>query len=133
MWSDVEISFSENTENSSTTLVDHHAEYTLNQNEHIQFYSPNLIEKDTYSNYVKFEYKLKNDVPANTDYQLSSQEYIIFYWRNSSDEPYQYHSYGSNTIIHPTFALEGNVNQNIFSFMQPESKDLLSVRVVFLR
>lgn len=94
VWSDVNITIS----NSNNT-------YTLKENEALQFYSPNLITGDRYSNYVKFEYKLTNNVNANSDYQLGFNEYIIFYWKESDNTFYRFRSYGYGTVIHPTFTI----------------------------
>ena len=103
LWSNVDIEF-----NLDSALGINNTIYTLKPNEALQFYSPNLIDKDSYSNYVKFEYKINSDIRKNTVYQLNDNEYIIFYWKDSDLGVYQYRSYGKDTIIYPNFELEKN-------------------------
>ena len=75
-------------------------EYVLRENESIQLYSPNLIDSTSYSTYVKFEYRLKNHLSADEDYQLTSNEYFIMYWKESQTENYyKYAVYGPGNII----------------------------------
>lgn len=87
-------------------------EYKLRANENLQFYAPNLMDGTQFSNYVKYEYILKNDVGANTDYQLQSGEFFIFYWKeqDSNDALYQYALYGQGNIFKATFDLSKNTN-----------------------
>jgi len=86
-------------------------EYTLRNNESIQFYSPNLIDVTSYSNYVKFEFYTPNAsgkvINADTNYQLLQNEYLFLYWKDSdiSDAYYKFASYGQGHIICPTFEL----------------------------
>ena len=82
-----------------------HKEYALRANENIQFYAPNLIEHDSYSDYVKYEYYITHDVPANSDYQLRSDEYLLLYWRETEEEnaTYKYYAYGEGNIFSPSF------------------------------
>lgn len=93
--------------------------YVLRQNECLQFFAPNLIDTDNYSNYVIFEYRIETSsgtIAPETDYQLKDLEYFIFYWReNAADVStvYKYKVYGAGTIIHPTFAIEPNVTPTI--------------------
>lgn len=82
--------------------------YELRDNESLQLYSPNLIQLTSYSNYVKFEYYITQDVSANSSYQLRNNEFIIFYWTESDSKSgvsYKFHCYGSGTIINPTFGM----------------------------
>lgn len=82
--------------------------YTLRENESLQFYAPNLVDVTSYSNYVKFEYYITQNVAANSSYQLRNNEFIIFYWTESDDEAgvlYKYHCYGDGSIITPSFNL----------------------------
>lgn len=89
--------FTYNTANSAKDIKD---------NEVIQLFGPSLSDIDSYSNYVKYQIKVGGDVSANSDYMLLSNEYIVFYWKNdSSDEFYQYKTYGSGNIIHPSFGI----------------------------
>lgn len=87
-------------------------EYKLRTNENLQFFAPNLMDGTQFSNYVKYEYILKNNVNANTDYQLQSGEFFIFYWKeeDSSDAIYQYALYGQGNIFKATFDLSKNTN-----------------------
>lgn len=96
--------------------------YVLKEHENIQFFAPNLIDAVTYSSYVKFEYKVNFNVPANADYKLGPDECIIFYWKNSDDEnePYTYKVYmggqstgNSGNIIKPSFILKANSEQTL--------------------
>lgn len=93
--------------------------YVVRENESLQFYYPNLIEANNYSNYVKYEYYITSDVPANTDYQLKPGEYIAFYYKNNtvdSLELYIYHIYGNNSIINSNFALSAQSDTNTVAF-----------------
>lgn len=89
--------------------------YKLRENEILQFFAPNLIDKVRYSNSsVKYDYNLPPAsgessstirIPAGTNYELQAGEYIGLYWKNSSldDALYQYYIYGQGNIICPTF------------------------------
>ena len=101
LWSNVDISFNVNSVDDVYNNI-----YKLKPNEALQFYAPNMIEKDRYSNFVKFEYHIEQNVTKDADYQLGLNEYIIFYWKDSEDDVYKYHSYGNGTIIHPSFSLD---------------------------
>lgn len=108
---DVEIKFNQNKNT-----------YKLRDNESLQLYCPNLIDKTSYSNYVKFEYYITQNISANSNYQLRNNEFIIFYWTESDNESgavYKYYCYGNGTIICPTFALSlktiNDKNQTIAS------------------
>lgn len=80
--------------------------YTIKDNEHIYLYAPNLIDVTSYSTYVKFQYKIDNDIELDSDYQLGSTESITFYWKSTEGESaYRYYKYGSGTIIHPSFKI----------------------------
>jgi hypothetical protein len=83
----------------------------LKDNECIRFYSPSLIDDKTYSSYVKFQYALAQEVQMDSDYMLSGDESITFYWKESDDEnaSYLYYRYGAGTIIHPNFTLRNPV------------------------
>lgn len=87
--------------------------YELRENEAIQLYSPNLIKTASYSNYVKFEYRIKDDIAANTCYEIKSNEYLVLYWTESDDTEglvYRYFVYGYGTLICPSFDIEGYHN-----------------------
>ena len=89
--------------------------YKLRNNEVLQFFAPNLIDKTKYSkSSVKYDYNLPMAsgetsatirIPANSNYELKTGEYIGVYWKNSSieDAVYQYYIYGEGNIICPTF------------------------------
>ena len=88
--------------------------YKLRDNESLQFYAPNLIDGTEYSNYVKYEYYIKEDVGANSDYQLKTNEFIIFYWKEEENNQalYQYAAYGAGNIFKPTFDLPKKQNSD---------------------
>lgn len=102
-------------------------EYTLRDNESIQFYSPNLIDITSYSNYVKFEFYTPNAsskvVNANTNYQLLQNEYLFLYWKDSDnpDAYYRFASYGQGHIICPTFELTSSNTSVGGAFLQSET------------
>lgn len=85
--------------------------YHLRTHEGIQLYAPNLLEIANYSNYVKFEYRIRNDIAANTCYQLLADEYLALYWTETDDIEgltYKYFVYGYGSIICPSFVIEGH-------------------------
>lgn len=97
--------------NTSITLDKVHNTYTMRDNESLAFTSPNLLDSVKYSNYTRFEYNLLHEVPVNSDYRLSTGEYIVFYWKESSDANsiYKYCGYGEGSIIKPMgFSLSPN-------------------------
>ena len=102
-------------------------EYTLRDNESIQFYSPNLIDVTSYSNYVKFEFYTPNAsskvINANTNYQLLQNEYLFLYWKDSDnpDAYYRFASYGKGHIICPTFELTSSNTSVGGPYLQSET------------
>ena len=83
-------------------------QYTLKENEALQAFAPNLIETESFSTNVKFEYHLTNDVLSGTSYMLKDNDYIIFYWSPPEVDGmsyYNYTIYGKGAIIKPTFNL----------------------------
>lgn len=87
--------------------------YKMRDNESVQLFAPNLLQKATYNNYVKFEVSLQGGkiIEGNTFYELQENEYIVFYWKSSSNSGlYQYTIYSSGCIIKPTFNLSSSVN-----------------------
>ena len=102
-------------------------EYLLRDNESMQFYSPNLIDVTSYSNYVKFEFYTPNAaskvINANTNYQLLQNEYLFFYWKDSDnyDAYYRFASYGAGHIICPTFELTSSNTSVGGSYLQSET------------
>ena len=99
--------------NVNIVLNNNTSQYTLRDNETIQLYCPNLTDSSVYSNYVKYEYFIHNNVSANQSVQLSADEYIIFYWKDSDDEAamYKYAIYGEGNVICPTFSLPGKTTE----------------------
>lgn len=102
-------------------------EYTLRNNESIQFYSPNLLDVTSYSNYVKFEFYTPNAsskvVNADTNYQLLQNEYLFLYWKDSDnpDAYYKFASYGKGHIICPTFELISSNTSVGGAYLQAET------------
>lgn len=102
-------------------------EYTLRSNESIQFYSPNLLDVTSYSNYVKFEFYTPNAsskvVNADTNYQLLQNEYLFLYWKDSDspDAYYKFASYGKGHVICPTFELTSSNTSVGGAFLQAET------------
>lgn len=90
---------------------DSQASTVLKDNESINFYAPNIVDKVSYSSYTKCQFALFNEIDVNTDYKLSEGESITFYWKNSDDEnaPYLYYKYGAGTIIQSNFTLREDV------------------------
>ena len=106
----------------------------LKDNECIRFYSPNLRDSETYSSYVKFQYALAQEVQVDSDYMLTGDESITFYWKESDDEnaSYLYYKYGAGTIIHPNFTLRNSVgymfldeNNSVFGVSSSHEADTL--------
>lgn len=82
----------------------------VDKNTVCRFYAPNLIVTNEYTSYVKYEYRLSQEIPANANYQLSGNEYVAFYWSNDDDSGYQYAVYGAGHIIKPSFVMESGTN-----------------------
>ena len=83
------------------------SEIKLRGNETLQLLAPNIVSGTSYSNYVKFEYNIGQEVQKNEDYQLQANEYIILYWKEDSTT-YDYYSYallGQGTIVKPSFTM----------------------------
>lgn len=82
----------------------------IDKNTVCRFYAPNLIVTNEYTSYVKYEYRITQDIPANASYQLSGNEYVAFYWSDDSDSGYNYAVYGAGHIIKPSFVMEHGTN-----------------------
>lgn len=84
--------------------------FKLPENSSIQLFAPNLIDDKIFSNNVKFEYRLRTDLPKESSYQLGVDEYLIFYWKEENDAGAlnQYAVYGQGNIITSTFAISAN-------------------------
>lgn len=93
-------------------------EYILRNNEYLQIFYPNLIDSRAYSNYVKFEYKLNTKVSANEEYELSTGEYVAFYWKpdGEDEEYYNYYVYSKGNIIKPSMELAVYEGSNTAAF-----------------
>lgn len=109
--SDVEITLFANSDQSSTT-----ASYTMKDNENIQFYAPNLIDMNEYSNYIKYEYTDTADptstLAKDTDHLLLSTESVVLYWKTEDNEDAYYHyaKYSAGDILKPSFLVEQDTN-----------------------
>lgn len=103
--------------------------YMLRDNESVQLFAPNLLDSDSYSDYVKFEYKIFTTISANSTHQLDSNEYIIFYWKTSDgpDSVFDYYLYGPGNIITPNFTLPMRTT-NIEAGYSLVPSDLTSMR-----
>ena len=93
--------------------------YQLRDNESLQFYSPNLIDDTSYSNYVKFEFVTPSEKTIIQDsvYQLQANEYIFFYWKETDqpNETYSFSAYGPGNIISPSFSLNSSTDSYGYS------------------
>ena len=81
-------------ENDNTKLISS----VLRDNENILLSSPNFVEENNFSSYVKMLYYLPNcktpKISADTKYELTGEDYIIFFWKASdSDDFYTYVKY----------------------------------------
>lgn len=85
---------------------------TLNKNEAIQLYAPSLIDDTQYSTYIRYEYELNNNIPADSDYKLGNGESIVFFWRDTDDSEsdYKYHYYEEGDILHPSFTINSTLS-----------------------
>lgn len=105
----------------------------LKNNETLQIMKPSLLDIASYSSYVKFEYRVNNQVKANQEYQLRTNEYVILYWKEdgTESEDYKYICYGPGTIINPNFTMNVNGanligNPIINMFVQLNKKSTLT-------
>ena len=96
----------------------------LQKNENLLFTAPKLEPgRKTFSNYIKYIHNIGLTegrkpygspktivVPANADYTLKDNEFIVFFWKTEDDEdaPYIYQKYtgkGEYNIITPSFSI----------------------------
>lgn len=80
-------------------------EYTLLQNEAIQFIAPKLLTKVTYPYGVNYYLRLASGtdfIQKDADYTLKSDEYCVFEYYNGDDQE-QVIIYGQGDIIKPNF------------------------------
>lgn len=74
------------------------SEYRLQDNEYVQVLTPEFETIANYSFYVYMGYYNSNTesavqsiaISANQNYELSDNEYVVFYYRSDDDEKYQY-------------------------------------------
>lgn len=92
-------------------------DYTLKQNESINFIRPSYIDDTVYSNYIRYETNIS--CQQGQLYKLSADDYITFFWRVSdSDSRYYYAKYVSGEVIQPSFTLAQNDQQHISDAIQ---------------
>lgn len=93
----------------------------LQTNENIVFTAPNFVVDQRYSSFVKFIHnigisgsrphyddKTTELVKKEDDYLLKENEYIVFFWKENDESPYQFIKYDSTcaaNIISPSFPL----------------------------
>lgn len=90
-------------------------QYTLRENESLNFFMPVMRDLTTYANGVKFEYFTSRNLKNDTIYELEGSEYIVFYWYESNAVLYSYQIYTAGTKINKiftTFNLSAN-NDNL--------------------
>lgn len=111
--------------------------YTLPDNETIEFWSPNAIDVENYSNYVKYILKLNDKeatISKGSSYALKDGEYIIMYWKEADangteNDYYNYYKYTNNlkeseaNIVNPNITLQANYYDNRF-YMYTETSGL---------
>ena len=119
------------TKSEITLKLDAEGKGTINltPNESIYLTTNSFITKETYANYVKYFYKVNNDILPNAIYELRNPytntaldntiytglEYIAFFWKNSDEEEsYHYAKYqiggeddNNLHIISPNFKIKG--------------------------
>jgi len=92
--------------------------YEMRENETIQLLAPNLLESKNFGTNIRFEYyipkaegKITDSIPANSAYKLNANEYIAFYWAESTGTAtgYEFAIFGAGTIIQPTFTMAKDV------------------------
>ena len=85
---------------------------TIADNESILLSMPSLIKDKDYASYVKYlVHTSESDILADTEYELSGDDFIIFFWKNSdTDTFYTYQKYTSESdakYLCPTFNMKG--------------------------
>lgn len=91
---------------------------TIGANESIILSTPNMIEENSFSSYVKFLYSFNNgkELLANTDIEFEDNEFIVFFWKSAdSNEYYDYIKYDSSeeslaSHIISSFTYDNNTN-----------------------
>lgn len=96
-------------------------EYTLADNEVIEFWSPNAIDVENYSNYVKYFLDTSIPISKGTSYALKQNEYIVLCWKEADangteNDYYNYYKYTSDltksaaNIVKPNVTLKPNMS-----------------------
>ena len=84
--------------------------YTLQENETLTLFRPMISDVETYSSGVHYEYKVYSDILTDQSYQLTADEYFIFYTTNLDNDgvlqSFTVYVYGDGAIIRPTFDIE---------------------------
>lgn len=94
------------------TLSNQDSSYTIGENENIQIFKPSLIKDLSYGYSVKYACNLTFSIPANSDYTLQANDWILFFWKaESTDTSYKFRIYQENDIITPTFAMPSRVGE----------------------
>ena len=109
----LELSYDESSESWKTS--------TLSENENILLSSPNFVQENNFSSYVKIIYSLdsnkfttNNTISANSTYVFNPDDFIVFFWKaTDSDSDYTYIKYDASTsslasAISPSFNLPKN-------------------------
>lgn len=84
--------------------------YKLRDNENIRFSTANLINSSNYSNYVKYYLVSGNNIPKDSNTELTSSEYLFLFWKETEDvsEPYSYAVYSKGFVVCPTFEVQAS-------------------------
>lgn len=75
---------------------------SLRENESVLLSSPNFVQENNFSSYIKIIYSLGSNlsninVPSDSRYQLENDDFIIFFWKAAdSDIDYTYIKYDSS-------------------------------------
>lgn len=112
----------------------------LRDNENVLFYRDNLIPEPTYpkfSSYVKILYSLEGrglkSIPADSKYQLTGDDYIVFFWKSlNANRYYDYIKYDSSSAslanyISPSFDMtcsQGGIDYTTYDQLRSTLKNL---------
>lgn len=96
--------------------------YTLKPNEALHLYRPQLETVREFSSGIHFECFLYNDIRAGQSYELSKNEYIIFYQSNYSGDTttgqpdgFSVYACTKGVIVNPSFDITSQTNINTLS------------------
>ena len=73
--------------------------YNVRKNEAVQVFSPSYETEITFSIGNKLSYELDNDAPANQDYILGANEYVLVFRQLEGSDDYQWKLYREGDII----------------------------------